>query len=120
MFHFMSSGRRSDEDLLPEDMKSMKKLQSLKLRFCPGYHCLPNCKFEHLEMVSLFNCPELTELCPLEWMPNLKLLKVLSCYNLKELGIESRGGYQRLQKLVLDNLHSLESLGRASKTREGV
>ena len=105
---------------LPEDMKSMKKLQSFMLDGYRGYHCLPNCcKFEHLEMVSLWDCHNIRELSPLEWMPNLKLLKLRYCSSLRELGIGSRGGYQRLQKLVLNNLYELESLGGASKTEEG-
>ena len=75
----------------------MKKLQSFMLYGYRGYHCLPNCcKFEHLEMVSLFYCHNIRELSPLEWMPNLKLLKLISCNELRELGIGSRGGYQRL------------------------
>ena len=120
MRHLMLSYHFGSSEDLPEDMKSMKKLQSFMLHQYSGYHCLPNCcKFEHLEMVSLIGCNNIRELSPLEWMPNLKLLKLKTCNGLRELGIGSRGGYQRLQKLVLKGLDELESLGGASKT-EGV
>lgn len=109
----------SEEDL-PQDVQNMKKLQSFMLQHYAGLN-LPNCKFEHLEMVRLDDCRNIRELTPLERLPNLKILKLRQCSELRELGIGSggsvagTGGYQRLQKLVLTGLENLESLCGASK-----
>jgi hypothetical protein len=112
---------RSDEMLedLPQDMQNMKKLHSFRLFRYKGLS-LPNCKFEHLEMVHLYRCTYMKDLSCLEWLPNLKLLKLKNCSNLGELGIGSpgrvRSGYLMLQKLVLKNLEMLESLAGPSNT----
>lgn len=104
---------------LPQDMQNMKKLHSFRLWRYNGLS-LPNCKFEHIEMVELYRCTYMKDLSCLEWLPNLKLLKLECCSNLGELGIGSPGrvpsGYLMLQKLVLKDLEMLESLAGPSNT----
>ena len=96
-------------DDLPEDMKSMKNLQSFTLWGYSGL-ILVNCKFEYIEMVEFKDCSDIRELFSLESLPNLKVLKWNQCDNLRELWTRSRG-YQRLKNLVMKWLYKLESLG---------
>ena len=52
-------------DDLPEDMKSMKNLQSFTLWGYSGL-ILANCRFEYLEMVEFRDCSNIRELFSLE------------------------------------------------------
>jgi len=100
---------------LPDDMKNMRKLQSLEMWWYSG-SSLPDytCKFQHLQNISLVACIHLRELSPLERLPNLKCLNLAWCYGLKELGIGNSGGFLMLEKLVLYGLWDLESIAGAS------
>lgn len=101
----------------PHDMQDMKKLQSFVLFWYAG-PTFPNYKFEHLEMVKLIHCDGIRELSALEWLPNLKFLKLYDNFSLSVLGIGTRvpSGYSRLEKLVLTDLRYLESLAGPSNT----
>lgn len=101
-------------DDLPRDMQKMSKLQSFILEHYQGLS-LPDytIQFQHLEYLNLSDCGHLRELSPLEWVPNLKVLKLYNCPNLKELGIgnpDRASGFLMLEKLVLERLTKLESL----------
>lgn len=89
---------------LPEDMQSMKKLQVLNLGFYQGIK-LPNCicNFEQLEKLNLYDCYQLSELPPLERLPNLKVLSLRMCIKLRELRIGMWGSASGFP--MLENLH---------------
>jgi disease resistance protein RPS2 len=81
-------------DILPQNMQSMKKLQSLELFNYRGVS-LPNCicQFQNLKNLHLTRCLKLKELPALE------------------IGNEAaRGGFPMLEKLHLQRLDSLESI----------
>jgi hypothetical protein len=105
-YSFLSPG---DKDL-PQEIQSMKKLQSFSLHF--NRVNLPNwiCEFQQLERLELFYCFEVEGLPSLERLPNLKFLKLEDCETVKDLGIGSSGGFPMLEILVLNLMEQLQSL----------
>lgn len=116
--HILQTELGFDDDAmvdLPHDMENMRRLQ---LFLMDGYRgsSLPEyiCNFQHLEGIALSECGQLRKVSPLERVPNLKALWLDNCDGLKELEIGKSGGFLMLEKLFLEELENLESIGRAS------
>jgi hypothetical protein len=68
-----------------------------------------------LQILKISSCHVLKTFI-VEELPNLRKLNISSCAELKELSMESGGGFPRLEKLELHTLDSLESIVWNAKT----
>jgi len=108
---------------LPDEMQSMKKLQSLVLVDYIGVH-LPNwiCGFQLLERLELDGSYNVTELPALEKLSQLKFLKLRNYRNVRDLGIGISGnsiGFPRLKMLHLSNMSKLRSMAEEGVLKQG-
>ena len=116
-----SASANEEKDILPNDIKNMKKLKTLFLDNYPT-SMLPNSvyRFQHLEKQALHRCFGMLELPTLERFPNLRLVSIKGCISLKylQIGTWRKGNHlSKFRDIASRKTTNLE-FGRATIVQE--